>query len=235
MKTKWSWCGIVLASLFLLLPSLVHSQGLLQQKRTLEITYDNGARQVIPLDQPSASIFKMEFTGGLGGGGQAAGQAVLTKGWDLFGEPLSFGQVRWRVLGGQGTNNLEVTYQVSGSKPNHEFTVGVHLFNPTNPMARPNITGFGGWMAGEGGVINREGKSAFVIGYDFGGLRTNASGDGDAQFILSVPPGSYFLQFTLRIGPVNSCRPSQGITHGCASAYRSGNRFGERLETITIP
>jgi hypothetical protein len=205
----------------------------LQSKTSLEITYDNMAKQVVPLDQPSSNIHTMVFKGGQG---QKAltGQAPLTIGWDIFDRPLSFGQVNWSVPGGRTTNNMEVTVHVSGAIPNHEFTVGVHLFNPLNFTARPNVAGFGGWAVGGEGVVNREGKSAFVVAYDFGGLKTNAGGDGSARFNLSVPPGTYYLQYTVRIGAVNTCRTNQGIYHGCGCVYRTGNKFGEKLETVTI-
>ena len=204
-----------------------------QSKTVLEITYDNMAKQTVPLDQPSGNIQSMVFRGGQGQGA-TTGQAPLTPGWDIFNQPLSFGQVNWSVLSGRTTNNLEVVVHLSGAIPNHEFTVGVHLFNPSNPMARTNISGFGGWPVGGEGVVGRDGKSAFVIAYDFGGLKTNASGDGFARFTLSVPPGTYALQYTLRIGAVNTCLTSRGITHGCACVYRTGNKLGEKLETITV-
>jgi hypothetical protein len=204
-----------------------------QSKTMLEITYDNMARQVVPLDQPSSNINMMVFKGGQGQR-VVTGQAPLTPGWDIFNQPLSFGQVNWSVLNGQTANNMEVTVHLSGAMPNHEFTVGVHLFNPSNFMARPNVSGFGGWAVGGEGVVNRDGKSAFVIAYDFGGVKTNSSGNGSARFNLSVPPGTYYLQYTVRIGAVNSCRTSQGITHGCACVYRTGNKFGEKLETVTV-
>jgi len=84
------------------------------------------------------------------------------------------------VADGQGTNNFKVTFHLSGSKPNYEFTAGVHLFNPANITARPNVSGFGGLpLVGEG-LNGRDGKSAYGIAYDFGSLKTNASGDGFA-------------------------------------------------------
>ncbi len=61
-----------------------------------------------------------------------ARDAALTKGWDMGAEPLAFGQVSWSVADGQGANNFKVSFRLSGSKPNHEFTVGLHLFNPAN-------------------------------------------------------------------------------------------------------
>ncbi len=163
-----------------------------------------------------------------------AGDVLLTKGWDMFGEPLSFGQVGWSVSEGQGPNNFKVAFQLSGSQPNHEFTVGVHLFNPANLTARPNVTGFGSLALVGEGITGREGKSAFAIAYDFGGLKTNAAGDGFAQFDLNLLPGTYYAQFTVRIGGVNTCRPSQGTTHGCAVAYRTGNQYAQSFEIITI-
>jgi len=204
-------------------------------KRTLEITYDNKAKQIISLDQPSGNVSSMIFTGLQGATFTPVSQpSALTKGWDDFNQPLSFGQVSWSVLEGQNSNNLEVTYYLSGAMANHEFTVGVHMFNPTNATAKPNISSFGGRAIGGDGVINRDGKTAYAIPFDFGSLRTNANGDGNTQFKLSIPPGNYNLQFTVRIGGMNTCVPSQGAYGGCSIVYRSGNKFGERLENIVI-
>lgn len=164
-----------------------------------------------------------------------ARDVLLTKGWDMFGEPLSFGQVGWTVSEGHNTNNTQVAFHLSGSLPNHEFTVGVHLFNPAALSMRPNVTGFGGFaLVGEGST-SRDGKSAYAMAYDLGGLKTNSAGDGFAQFDFNLLPGTYYAQFTVRIGGVNACRPSQGITHGCAVAYRTGNRYAESFEIINIP
>lgn len=202
-------------------------------KSILEITYDNMAKQAVPLEQPSGNIQSMVFKGGQNQN-TLTGQSPLTAGWDIFDKPLSYGQVNWMVLNGRSTNNMEVSVHLSGAIPNHEFTVGVHLFNPSNLMSRPNITAFGGWFVGSEGVIGRDGKSAYQIAYDFGGLKTNSSGDGSAKFTITIPPGTYALQYTIRIGAVNSCRTNQGVYHGCSIVYRTGNKFGEKLETVTI-
>jgi hypothetical protein len=220
------WSGLAYAN----------GDGAAQQQRVLEITYGNKAKQVIPLDQPSGNISAMTFTGVQGNTSTPISQQTsLTKGWDDFSEPLSFGQVSWSASEGRTSNNLEVNYYLSGAMPNHEFTVGVHLFNPANSMARPNVTGFGSAVFVAEGVISREGKTSSAIAYDFGSLKTNANGDGSAQFKLSVPPGNYNLQFTVRIGGMNTCVPSRGAYGGCSIAYRTGNKFGEKLETIVIP
>jgi hypothetical protein len=204
-----------------------------QAKSMLEITYDNMAKQVVPLEQPSGNIQSMTFRGGQSRMAQT-GQAPLSHGWDIFDRPLSFGQVSWSIPEGGKTNNMEVAVHLSGAIPNHEFTVGVHLFNASNTSARPDVTGFGGWFVGSEGMISRDGRSAYQIAYDFGGLKTNASGDGSARFNLTVPPGTYHLQYTVRIGAVNTCRTNQGIYSGCSIVYRTGNKYGEKLETITI-
>ena len=204
-----------------------------QSKSILEITYENKAKQVVPLEQLSGNIQSMVFKGGQSHN-TVTGQTPLTAGWDIFDRPLSYGQVNWAVQNGQSTHNMEVNVHLSGAIPNHEFTVGVHLFNPTGTMSRPNISGFGGWFVGSEGVIGRDGKSAYQIAYDFGGLKTNGSGDGSAKFTLSVPPGTYHLQYTIRIGAVNSCRTNQGVYHGCSIVYRTGEKFSQKLETVTV-
>ncbi|MCG6537763.1 MAG: hypothetical protein L7F78_24370, partial [Syntrophales bacterium LBB04] len=59
-------------------------------------------------------------------------------------------------------------------------------------------------------------------------------GDGTAQFHIAVPPGNYHLQFTVRMGGMNTCVPSQGATGGCSIVYRSGTRYSEKLENIVV-
>lgn len=165
-----------------------------------------------------------------------AKSAEVTKGWDIFNDPLSSGRVNWDITGqGSTTNNLQLTYQLRGARPNHAYTVGVHFFNPADLTARPNVNSFDGWSVGGEGVINREGKTAYVIAWDFGGLQTDGNGNGTAQFHLSVPSGTYHLQYTIRIGGVGTCYTSQGITHGCSASYRTGNRFAEQIHTLRIP
>ena len=165
-----------------------------------------------------------------------AKSAAVTKGWDIFSDPLSSGRVNWDITGRGGmTNNLSLTYQLQGARPNHAYTVGVHFFNPANLTSRPNVNSFDGWPVGGEGVVSREGKSAYVIAWDFGGLQTDGSGNGTAQFHLSVPPGTYHMQYTVRIGGVGTCYTSQGITHGCSAVYRTGGRFAEQVHTLRIP
>lgn len=165
-----------------------------------------------------------------------AKSAPLTKGWDIFGDPLASGLVDWDIIGRGGqANNLRIVYQLQGAKPNHAYTVGVHFFNPDNLTARPAVSAFDGWNVGGEGVINRDGKTAYVIAWDLGGLQTDGRGNGNAAFSLSVPSGIYHLQYTVRIGGVGTCYTSQGITHGCAVSYRSGGRFGEQIHTLRIP
>ncbi len=199
-------------------------------KTTMEIIYDHSTRQTVILDQPSSRITGIEFkTTRSQAAAPSSGKVNLTKGWDIFSDPLSFGQVNWSVSG----RNLQVAFQLYGAKPNHEYTVGAHLFNEASPLTRPAVSAFGGWYVGEGSN-SRDNRKAFAVAYDFGALRTNASGDGSAQFNLSIPPGAYSLQFTVRIGAVNTCRPDSGKTSGCAVVYRSGNRHAEHMETLVI-
>ena len=165
-----------------------------------------------------------------------AKSAPLSKGWDIFGDPLTAGSVNWDISGtGNRTNNLRLTYQLQGARPDHAYTVGVHFFNAANLAVRPDVRSFDGWNVGGEGVINREGKSAYVIAWDFGGLQTDRGGNGTAQFHLSVPPGTYHVQYTVRIGAVGTCYTSQGVTHGCAAVYRTGGRFAERIHMLQVP
>ena len=204
-------------------------------KSQLEILFDNKAKQTINLDQPSTNITTMTFKSVSDAAvTQKSRTVVLTKGWDIFDRSLSSGQAGWMVTAGQNSGNLNVAYKLQGAEPNHEYTVGVHLFNPENQTVRPVMTGFGGWDVKGEGVYSRDGRSAYSIAYDFGALKTDARGNGSARFDLAVPPGNYYVQFTVRVGAVNTCRPAQGVYHGCSIVYRSGGRFGEGLESIKI-
>lgn len=161
---------------------------------------------------------------------QNSGYANLTRGWDLFGDPISSGSVRWETT----YRGVIVQFELKGAKPNHSYTVGVHLFNPYNKASMPENRSFGGYLVGDGSVISREGNTAYTIAWDFGQIYTNGRGDGFARFDLSVPSGTYFCQFTVRIGGEGTCLPFKGIFHGCGVVYRTGNRFAESFETITI-
>jgi len=153
-------------------------------------------------------------------------KSVLTRGWDVFNEPLSSGDVTWRVYDG---NTLEVVFTVRGARPNHTYTVGSHLFG-SQPF---RVNGFLGYNLGTSDAtsISREGRSAYVIAYDFGKLTTDSLGNGTARFSGRVPAGNYPLQFTVRIG---ECLPLKGITGGCATVFRTGEQFAGRLENIRI-
>lgn len=166
---------------------------------------------------------------------KSSNPAVLTRGWDLFGEPLAYGDVMWQIVEkGNSPNNLQVAFQLKGAKPNHSYTVGVHLFNKCCLNQKPCYNQFGGYAVGGEGVITRENKTAWTTAYDFGQVNTDGNGNGYAQFNLSVPSGIYFVQFTVRIGGIGTCLAFRGITHGCAAAYRTGNRFADKFEEITI-
>jgi hypothetical protein len=76
--------------------------------------------------------------------------------------------------------------------------------------------------------------TATVIGgSDFGYLTTDGSGYGKALFSINPPAGTYYIQFTVRIGDV--CNPATGQTGGCAAVYRTGEKMGKGLEIINIP
>jgi hypothetical protein len=154
-------------------------------------------------------------------------RSTLTRGWDIMSDPLSYGEVRWRII---ENKTFEVSFQLNGARPNHTYTVGAHFFNPNDLRKNFTVNGFIGYTLGNKATkIAREGNPAYVFGYDFGKLTTDSQGNGSARFIGDIPPGEYALQFTVRIG---ECFPSKGITSGCGAVYRSGIRFAEKLVTI---
>jgi len=162
-----------------------------------------------------------------------AREVALSPGWDIFSEPLAIGKVDWNVL---SNGTLKVTFELRGASPNHKYIVGTHFFDPGNAGKLRNVCEFGGgWKVGcERSALSREGVTATVIGgWDFGYVTTNVSGYGRAQFIMNPPPGTYYIQFTVRIG--DQCNPATGQTGGCAAVYRTGNKMGQGFEVITIP
>jgi hypothetical protein len=153
--------------------------------------------------------------------------AVLSSGWDIFGDPLSNGDVSWTVL---DDGKLLVSFRLSGAQPNHKYIVGAHFFDPSDLTKLPKVEQSGGWKLPSGGIITREGNTANPSAWDFGYLITDGNGDGKAQFVLAPSHGIYYVQFTVRIGP--AC--IEGETSGCGAVYRTGEKFGERFEMISI-
>ena len=157
-------------------------------------------------------------------------EAPLSPGWDIF-DPLSSGRVLWTIL---DDGNLQVTFELNGTLPDHKYIVGAHFFDPGGSAALPGVCQFGGWKIGcDPSPLTREGRTATFLGaWDFGYLNTDGNGNGTAQFTLTPPPGTYYAQFTVRIG--DKCNPAESITSGCAAVYRTG-KFAEDFEVIVIP
>jgi len=174
--------------------------------------------------QPSSAV---------GARAPVAPSATLSPGWDVSSEPLSSGMVLWTV---RNDGILVVAFELNGASPNHRYIVGAHFFDPSGGSGQlPGVCQFAGdKISCDRGPLTREGITATGLGaWDFGFLDTNGNGDGTAQFNLAPPPGTYYLQFTVRIG--NQCNPSVGITSGCSVAFRTGNKVGQGLAAITIP
>jgi hypothetical protein len=159
-------------------------------------------------------------------------ESLLSPGWDVFSEPLSNGKVQWTVL---DNGKLQVIFELIGASPNHRYIAGVHFFDPGGLGQMPAVCQFDGTkIECDRGPISRDDITATGLGaWDFGYLDTNEYGYGKAQYTLSPPPGTYYAQFTVRIG--DQCNPSIGATGGCAVVYRTGTKIGQRFETIIIP
>ena len=141
-----------------------------------------------------------------------------------FDAPLNNGKVIWYVHDStQSEANLFVVFMLKGAEANHTYLAGIHFFNPTNPAVKPDVSSFAGSYCAEG-VVTRDGVSAYSIGYDFGNLTTDASGNGSVQFNLSVPVGTYYAQFTFRYDPWCFGR----------AVYRTGYKYAGDFETITV-
>jgi hypothetical protein len=153
-------------------------------------------------------------------------EAQLTPGWDIF-DQTGWGTVTWQYDPGQ--SDLSGTFELLGALPNHQYTVGVHLFNKDDLTkkpsdANPKVKNFFGKDLG-GGCIEREGTSACVDDFDFTTLSTDESGHGKASFEGYIPPGlTYYAQFTVRIG---ECPGG-----GCSAVYRTGDKFAQTFEVI---
>lgn len=154
---------------------------------------------------------------------------TLSKGWDDLSHPLSSGEAVYQILGG---NTLSVTFDLKGAKPNHTYTAGVHLFDPSGNRGDLKVRGFLGHSLGDNaGRITRDGITAYCLGFDFGKLTTDSHGNGSATFKGDIPDGDYAAQFTIRRG---ECSPSRGVTDGCAAVFRSGTKYAQKTEKITI-
>jgi hypothetical protein len=159
-------------------------------------------------------------------------EALLSPGWDVFSEPLFNGKLQWAVL---DNGNLQVIFELNGASPNHRYIAGSHFFDPGGLGQMPGVCQFGGTkIVCDRGPLTRDGVTATGLGaWDFGYLDTNGNGYGKAQFTLSPPSGTYYTQFTVRIG--DQCDLSIGATSGCAVVYRTGTKMGQRFEKIVIP
>ncbi|MFA6316359.1 MAG: hypothetical protein WC943_02990, partial [Elusimicrobiota bacterium] len=167
-----------------------------------------------------------------GGSAVERHETALTPGWDVFDAPLRQGRVRW-TLGeaGQGRKRFTAAFELKGAQPRHSYTVGAHFFEPKGTTVKP-VTSFGGWKVGDDkGELTRDGITAMLAGgWDFGTLTTDEKGDGAFEFDSLIPAEDFYLQYTIRTG---RCRPSEGVTDGCAAVYRSGGKLGAKLEKLS--
>jgi len=196
--------------------------------QTIDLQPPEPAQPVETENQPHVANFTMSsLSPNIG----QSHKAALSLGWDIFSEPLSNGEVLWTVF---DNRNLQVNFELNGASPNHKYIVGAHFFDPDDSSNLPCVCQFGGWkISCDRILLNRDGKTATQIGcWDFGYLETNGTGYGKAQFNLTPPPGIYYVQFNVRIG--DQCDPSGGITSGCSAVYRTGNKYGEGFEVISI-
>ena len=203
--------------------------------QTIDLQMWEPAQPVETENQPPVANFTMSSlspnTENTGSNQGQSHKAALSLGWDIFSDPLSNGEVLWTVF---DNRNLQVNFELNGASPNHKYIVGSHFFYPDGSSNLPSVCQFGGWkISCDRILLNRDGKTATQIGcWDFGYLETNGTGYGKAQFNLTPPPGIYYVQFNVRIG--DQCDPSGGITSGCAVVYRTGNKYGEGFEVISI-
>jgi hypothetical protein len=153
----------------------------------------------------------------------AAHSAALTPGWDVFSDPLTKGKVVWNVP--DRKRRLNVTFILDGALPSHEYTVGAHFFN-----AGTDANFGAGKHVGASAGDTRDGVTAAVDAWDFGVLVTDSGGDGAAHFRLIPNPGTYHVQFTVRIGGAPGCPETN-----CEVAYRTGFIYSVNTEEIIIP
>ena len=159
-----------------------------------------------------------------------AQMTFLKQGWDEFDNPLKKGKVIWN----QPTAGIfQVTYILEGALANHIYQVGIHLF-PNDDNYYWDDFGSEGWEDGprDQELICRwdEGVEycSQLNAWEFGFLTTDELGDGATHFNLHPKPGTYNIQFNVRIGLCN-----WDDHDGCPVVFESGGHF-TTTETIVI-
>ena len=153
-------------------------------------------------------------------------EASLARGWDDFSHPLTTGTLCWEYSFDGAT--ATVTLDLVGARPDHQYRVGLYVFNEDDLLACPNVSGPG--ILGPVPGVEREGNTACVAGIEIGTLTTDALGNGMATSELSLPPGEYSVQFTVH-GDEN-CPRSDPL---CNVVYRTGNAYADGFERLIFP
>lgn len=154
---------------------------------------------------------------------------ALTPGWDIFALPTAKVSASFFPLGQNGVaTKVRFEFSLTGAERNHEYTVGIHLFHPTDAAVSPVPVSIG-YAVGRPAPVEREGHTALVAARDFGTITTDASGNATVAFEYTMPAEDMHFQFTVRTGV---CLPAKRKTAGCNVVFRSGGRYGDRLERL---
>jgi len=161
----------------------------------------------------------------------------LNLGWDIRsipGKTNPRAEAGYKIIGTDKATPKKVRFffRVKDAESNHEYTVGMHLINEGNFRSAPPAISYGYQVGIAGSEVARDGTSALVTARDFGMLKTDAEGNGSAEFEYDFAETLFTFQYSVRTG---MCRPDLGQTSGCNVVFQSGLKFGESLILFKIP
>lgn len=118
----------------------------------------------------------------------------------------------------------EVTFEIHGTLPNHEYTTGIAFFD-LNPSAdSPCTVSYFDGQSTASGCWSRDGQRLCASYLNFAKFTTDGNGDGKVTLSQLAPAkGSYKAQFYLRDGG------NYGSQDGGPVAYHTGAKYGDGI------
>ncbi len=125
-------------------------------------------------------------------------------------------------------DRLEVTFEIHGALPNHEYTTGIAFFD-LNPSANsPCTVSYFDGQSTASGCWSRDGQRLCSSYLNYAKFTTDGNGDYKASLPQLAPAkGSYKAQFYLRDGG------NYGPQDGGPVAYHTGQRYGDGI-TVNV-